>query len=647
MNKINKFRAGLSLLFISFTLFGCVTTSKPQPTSSNSPSTSSVVTTTINTTSAPHKITEEEILDAVDKLEFNDKTVTYDGTAHSIVIENEIPSYISVAYFNNKQINVGEYVVSAVLVDKTELNLELPILTATLKIEKANINVTFEDQTFSYDGKMHSIYINEELPEGVKVNYTNNNQINVGSYEVTARFSDTTGNYNVPANITRTMEIVKDGKYHDVTILYEDGSNEHWVAKDGDEITSLPTSSKDGYTAHYKHKASSETITFPYTVKSDLILQQYHIPNIYNVHYCYEGEVLLTEQVEFDSEYKLIESYLYNDKMYLVEFIIDQKTYERGSIIKYTYLEDLNIEMVMRNSDLDYTFTISNNQATITGYKGTQTNLILPEFVISNGKEYEVTAIGANAFKENKSIVSVHLPSTITTISNHAFYYCENLESINIPDGVTQIGKYAFKSCKKLESITLPEGITSIENSTFDLCKALTSIDIPEGVKSIGEYAFIDCVSLTKVVLPSTLENVYWSAFSNCPNIEGVYIKDIGSFCNVDFYHYSSNPLYYAKNLYINNTLATDIVIPNDTTTIRAYVFPETQNIKTVVMPTSVTKVETYAFYDCSNMKVFVEHYSQPSGWESNWGYVMMSSGFSVYYKNNWEYVGGVPTVIK
>ena len=303
MNKINKFRAGLSLLFISFTLFGCVTTSKPQPTSSNSPSTSSVgssdvtsnketssntssvVTTTINTTSAPHKITEKEILDAVDKLEFNDKTVTYDGTAHSIVIENEIPSYISVAYFNNKQTNVGEYVVSAVLVDKTELNLELPILTATLKIEKANINVTFENQTFSYDGKMHSIYINEELPEGVKVNYTNNNQINVGSYEVTARFSDTTGNYNVPANITRTMEIVKDGKYHDVTILYEDGSNEHWVAKDGDEITSLPTSSKDGYTAYYKHKASSETITFPYTVKSDLILQQYHIPNIYNVHY--------------------------------------------------------------------------------------------------------------------------------------------------------------------------------------------------------------------------------------------------------------------------------------------------------------------------------------------------------------------------
>ena len=51
-------------------------------------------------------------------------------------------------------------------------------------------------------------------------NYTNNNQINVGSYEVTARFSDTTGNYNVPANITRTMEIVKDGKYHDLRFTW-------------------------------------------------------------------------------------------------------------------------------------------------------------------------------------------------------------------------------------------------------------------------------------------------------------------------------------------------------------------------------------------------------------------------------------------
>lgn len=45
----------------------------------------------------------------------------------------------------------------------------------------------FENETLTYDAKAHSIEIEGDLPEGVTVEYQNNNQTNVGSYEVVAK----------------------------------------------------------------------------------------------------------------------------------------------------------------------------------------------------------------------------------------------------------------------------------------------------------------------------------------------------------------------------------------------------------------------------------------------------------------------------
>lgn len=67
-------------------------------------------------------------------------------------------------------------------------------------------NVKFEDKTVIYDGNSHSILIQGELPTGVSVTYENNDQTEVGSYEVVAKFIGEKGYKKIP-NMTATLVI--------------------------------------------------------------------------------------------------------------------------------------------------------------------------------------------------------------------------------------------------------------------------------------------------------------------------------------------------------------------------------------------------------------------------------------------------------
>ena len=50
--------------------------------------------------------------------------------------------------------------------------------------------------------------------------------------------------------------------------------------------------------------------------------------------------------------------------------------------------------------------------------------LPIPETRVIKDKEYAVTAIGDNAFKENTDITSVTMPNTVESLGNHTFYNC-------------------------------------------------------------------------------------------------------------------------------------------------------------------------------------------------------------------------------
>ena len=212
-----------------------------------------------------------------------------------------------------------------------------------------------------------------------------------------------------------------------------------------------------------------------------------------------------------------------------------------------------------------------------------------------------VTNIGSSAFSGCTSLVRVNIPSGLESIKGSIFKNCSSLSEIDLPNGITSIGASAFSGCRSLSSIVIPESVTTIGGSAFSNCSSLSSIVIPEGVTAIWSSAFSKCSSLTSIEMPKSLSRVMNSAFSGCTNLKEVHIKDLASWCKMDFSS-SSNPLYYGGDLYINGTLIENLTIPEEITGIGNNAFVGCGSLKSVVFSDGVERINTGVFRNCVNL---------------------------------------------
>ena len=184
----------------------------------------------------------------------------------------------------------------------------------------------------------------------------------------------------------------------------------------------------------------------------------------------------------------------------------------------------------------------------------------IPMTVPYGGKTYTVVGIGKNAFYNCSGFVLISIPESVTSIGDYAFFGCSRLTSIYIPDAVTDIGDNAFKNCTSLKSISIGKGLTTIGNKTFE----------------------------------------------NCSGLKEAKFFSIESLCNMSFGTLESNPLYYARHLFINDHEVKDLVIPESVTNIGSYVFSGCEGLTSVTVPNSVTTIGQYAFYNCSSLTSIV-----------------------------------------
>ncbi len=84
-----------------------------------------------------------------------------------------------------------------------------------------------------------------------------------------------------------------------------------------------------------------------------------------------------------------------------------------------------------------------------------RTVLKIPERVKYAGKYYKITAIGKNAFKNNKKLKAVTIGNNVKTIGESAFYGCKQLNKITLGKNVTSINRKAFYGCRKLRQIKI------------------------------------------------------------------------------------------------------------------------------------------------------------------------------------------------
>lgn len=204
--------------------------------------------------------------------------------------------------------------------------------------------------------------------------------------------------------------------------------------------------------------------------------------------------------------------------------------------------------------DGDYTYTVSDGKATITGYTGAGGDITIP----STLGGYPTVFIESSVFNGCTSLTSVTIPDSVISLGfSGAFADCTSLTSVIIGNGVSYIGFWTFKDCTSLTSVTLGKQVTGIakywpqtdvDMGAFYGCTSLTSVTIGniitdleshfpqcrsltilEGVTSIPAEAFREWTYLSSVTIPDSVTSIGDSAFFDCINLTSIEFLGIKS----------------------------------------------------------------------------------------------------------------------
>ena len=159
-----------------------------------------------------------------------------------------------------------------------------------------------------------------------------------------------------------------------------------------------------------------------------------------------------------------------------------------------------------------YSFSInSENEATIHGYSGSNTNIAIPNKLL----RAPVVYIDGYAFYNQEiSTLDLSTAAGLISIGDCAFSSCTCLEELTIPSGVT-LSFGAFQGCTGLQALTIDEGITAVPEQCFYDCSALSEITLPGSVTTIGTRAFGDCFDLRYAYLSDHVDSIAANAFEN------------------------------------------------------------------------------------------------------------------------------------
>ena len=227
--------------------------------------------------------------------------------------------------------------------------------------------------------------------------------------------------------------------------------------------------------------------------------------------------------------------------------------------------------------------------------KDKEAKVVAPE----NGDSY----VGAIVIPE--TIDYEDITCRVTEIGNSAFLNQINVTSLTIPNSVSGIGYNAFFGCKGLTSIILSDNLSYIGSASFAGCTSLTSIIIPDNLATISLDAFSGCSKLKEVYIGKKVSKIEQRAFEGCTELTSVHITDLSAWCRIECNdgNINSNPLYYARHLYLNKQEITNLIIPNDVDEIKANIFRNCEGLKNVVIPNNVTIIKDEAFRDCINIE--------------------------------------------
>ena len=154
--------------------------------------------------------------------------------------------------------------------------------------------------------------------------------------------------------------------------------------------------------------------------------------------------------------------------------------------------------------------------------------------------------------------------------------YYSSHTSANKIEFIGKKGDYGWFlfSCSNGNYKVYSDEVETIEESTFDGYSVLEEIDIPDSIKSIGKNAFSGCTNLKKIN----------------------YLGTLRDWCNIEFESAAANPLGIGVNLYIDEALVKEIVIPEDIEKISNFAFCGYSVLESVIITNNVKEIGECAF---------------------------------------------------
>ena len=162
--------------------------------------------------------------------------------------------------------------------------------------------------------------------------------------------------------------------------------------------------------------------------------------------------------------------------------------------------------------------------------------------------------------------------------------------------------------------ITIPAEVTigndtySVKTIAADAFKNntdITEVIIQEGVETIGSNTFNGASNLVKITLPASVTMIGGSAFQNCNKLEKATFASIEALCGITFNGSVSNPLYYAKHLWIagEESERTTLAIPGTVTAIPNYAFQNCSSLTSLTIQEGVQTIGISSFEECSGLQ--------------------------------------------